>query len=174
MHPLELERHVRKLVEPVLDRRGIDLVSVEWSGGVLRLAIETEAGASVKDCVDASHLVSPVLDADDPIASSYKLEVCSPGIDRPVQRLEDFQRFVGFRSKVRLVEGYPRRRYTGVLRGADAVEVSIEVDGVVHRLPFDAIERANLVLDLDEYQRLAEEGLPPVPGEQGVDRHDDQ
>jgi len=174
MHPLELERHVRKLVEPVLARRGIDLVAVEWGGGVLRLAIETESGASVADCVAASHLASPILDADDPIASSYKLEVCSPGIDRPVQRLEDFQRFVGYRAKIRLVEGYPRRRYTGALRGADAIEVSIEVDGVVHKVPFEAIERAQLVLDLDEYQRLAEEGLPPVPAEQGADRHDDQ
>lgn len=174
MHPLELERHVRKLVEPVLARRGIDLVAVEWSGGVLRMAIDTATGATVADCVSASHLVSPILDADDPIASSYKLEVCSPGIDRPVQRLEDFQRFVGYRVKIRLVEGYPRRRYTGALRGADAVDVSVEVDGVVHKVPFDAIERAQLVLDLDEYQRLAADGLPSGSAEQGEDRHDDQ
>jgi ribosome maturation factor RimP len=104
------------------------------------------------------------LDDADPIASAYDLEVSSPGIERPMQRLEDFRRFTGLRARVRLEEGMPRRRFTGVIRLVDGGDVHIEADGAVHIIDFDTIDRAHLVLDLDEYQRLAEmyPGLKPV------------
>jgi ribosome maturation factor RimP len=76
-----------------------------------------------------------------------------------LQRAQDFARFVDLRCKIRLEEGHPRRRYTGVLKGLDPVDSAwlvLESDGQVHRLPLDAVERANLVLTLDEFLKLRE------------------
>lgn len=159
-----LQRQVRDLLEPTVERLGFELVAVEWvsdrSGPVLRLSIDGPAGVSIDDCGRVSHHVSPLLDEADPIATHYHLEVSSPGMERPVQRAADFQRFVGFRFKLRLVEGHPRRRFTGRLTACDGVEATLEVDGQEHRIALDTIERANLVLDLEEYQKLSERVQP--------------
>lgn len=166
MNPLDLQHQVRELVEPSIERLGYELVAVEWltgqQGRILRLSIDRPGGISPQDCATVSEAISPVLDESDPIASRYHLEVSSPGIDRPIQLARDFTRFTGYRAKLKLIEGPPRRRYTGALRGLDGDEVLIEVDGTEHRVALDTIERAHLVLDLDEFQKLAEA------------RHDDQ
>lgn len=155
-----LQRDIRELLEPTVVRLGFDLVAVEWLGGrqgsILRLSIDAPGGVSAEDCGRVSEQVSPLLDAADPIQGRYVLEVSSPGIDRPVQRREDFERFAGFRAKIKLLEGPPRRRYTGVLGPLDGEELLLVADGREHRIPLDLIERAHLVLDLDEYQKLAE------------------
>ena len=160
MDPTSLQQRVRELIEPSVERLGFDLVAVEWVGAtrgrVLRISVEAPGGVTAEDCVRVSHHVSPLLDAADPIEGSYHLEVSSPGIDRPVQRVEDFERFAGFRCKIRLAEGPPRRRYTGVIGPIEDGDLLFSVDGTEHRLPLDLIERAHLVLSLDEYQRLAE------------------
>ena len=167
MNANDLRQHLRALLEPSVARLGFDLVAVEWLGGshgsILRLSIDGENGINADDCGLVSATVSPVLDAEDPIETAYNLEVSSPGMERPVQRLEDFDRFVGFRIKIRLVEGHPRRRFTGSLLGRDGDEITVKVDGVDHRILLDNIERANLVLDLAQYQELAK-----------GNRHDDQ
>jgi ribosome maturation factor RimP len=158
---------VRALVEPTVHRLGYELIAVHWGGGakgpVLRLSIDSSAGIGADDCVQVSAQVSPLLDEADPIRGHYKLEVSSPGIDRPVERLEDFHRFCGYRSKILLFEGHPRRRYTGELAGVEGEEVLVVVDGQEHRVDYDTIERAHLVLDLDEYERLAKtlDAAPP-------------
>ncbi len=161
----DLRDKVRTLAEPTIERLGFDLVAVEWlqdvRGPILRLSIDRPGGITAKDCSQVSRHVSQVLDEADPIEASYTLEVSSPGIDRPLQRRVDFQRFVGYRAKVRLVEGHARRRFTGVLKGLEGDLAKIEVDGQEHAFPVDAVEKANLVLDLDEYQKLAE-GVPPA------------
>jgi ribosome maturation factor RimP len=95
-----------------------------------------------------------MLDEDDPIVAGYDLQVSSPGIERPVQRAVDFQRFLGHRIKLRLVEGHPRRRYTGTLQAYQDDELTIVVDGQLHVVLLDTIERAHLVLTLEEYQAL--------------------
>lgn len=153
-----LRQRIRELLEPTITRMGFDLVAVEWlSSGrpVLRLSIDGPKGVDLDDTARVNTRVSLLLDEADPIATPYELEVSSPGIDRPVQRFVDFERFAGFRAKLTLEEGLPRRRYTGTLKGVDAGEVLIEVDGVLHHLVFDQIEKAHLVLDLAEYARLA-------------------
>ena len=161
MIPSDIRKRVRDLVEPSIRRLGFDLVAVEWVGDtrgpILRLSIDNPGtGVRARDCAEVTHYVSPLLDEADPIASAYTLEVSSPGIDRPVERLADFARFEGKRARIRLEEGHPRRRYSGVLRGSDDDEVLVEVDGTVHRLRHDTIDRAHLVLDLKEYEELAE------------------
>lgn len=121
--------------------------------------MDRKEGVDADDCGLLSERFSTLLDEADPISSRYTLEVSSPGIDRPLQREQDFVRFSGYRCKVRLEDGHPRRRFSGVLKGLDASDstwIQIEVDGVVHRVPLDAIERAHLVLSLDEFLKLRE------------------
>lgn len=162
----DLNQNIRDVVEPTLERMGLDLVAVEVLGGrrgsILRLSIDKPGGVSAGDCAQASIQLSPVLDADEPIKGAYLLEVSSPGIDRPVQRWDDFRRFVGFTIRIRMEEGLPRRRFVGILESAEDGDLGLRVDGALHLLSFDAVERAQLVLELEEYARLGE-SLPPVP-----------
>jgi len=160
MIPSELRKRVRELIEPSIRRLGFDLVAVEWLGAtrgpILRISIDHPKGIRARDCAEVTHYISPVLDEADPVDNAYTLEVSSPGIDRPVERLDDYRRFLGKRIRVRLEEGHPRRRFSGMLVGVDDDEVLVEVDGQVHRLRHDTIERAHLVLELKEYEKLAE------------------
>lgn len=152
---------------------GYDLVAVELvtegTGRVLRVTLDGPDGVGIHDCTRVTHQVSPLLDADDPIQGRYRLEVSSPGMERPLQRPEDYERFVGYRARIRLAPGFPRRRYTGTLKGLDEHELLIEVDGAEHRLPFDDIERARLELTLEEYEALAP---PTVTAEESEDSDD--
>ncbi len=174
MDSLTLQSQIRTLVEPTVERHGFDLVAVEWLGGrdgmILRLSIDAPGGVNAEDCARVSDQLSPLLDVEDPIDLPYHLEVSSPGIERPVQRRSDFERFRGYRVKLRLLEGLPmdgpspedgprRRRYVGTIGPVEGDELLVHVDGQDHRIPLDLVERAHLVLDLDEYKKLAE-GAP--------------
>ncbi len=163
MDAIAIQQKVRALVEQSVVRAGYELVAVEWFGGshspILRLSIDAVDGVTADDCGVLSALLSPVLDEANPIDSRYHLEVSSPGIDRPVQRVEDYHRFLGYRVALRLVPGHPRRRYKGLITAVDGEEICIAVDGVEHQIALSTVERAHLVLDLDQYQRLAE-GTP--------------
>lgn len=158
MHPLEFRNHLRSLCEPTVDQLGFDLVAVEVLGGAggrtVRLSIDGPRGVGADDCARVSRHLGPVLDESDPIQGSYRLEVSSPGMERPVQRREDFERFLGFRAKVRLVEGPPRRRYTGVLSAVDGPDLLIDCDGQTYQFPLDEIEHARLVLTVEEFESL--------------------
>ena len=91
MPAIDLCRSIRDLVGPTVERAGFDLVAVEWVGDgrgpVLRLSIDHPSGVSASDCQSVVHEVSPLLDEADPISTRYSLEVSSPGIERPVQRI---------------------------------------------------------------------------------------
>ena len=159
---IELQNKIRALIEPTVVRLGYDLVAVEWvadtRGGMLRISIDHatpgSGGIGAGDCAKVSHHLSQLMDEADPITSAYFLEVSSPGIERPVQRLSDFAKFAGYRAKVRLTEGHPRRRFAGKLLGADGDNVKIQVDSQEYTFPADAVERAHLVLDLEEFERI--------------------
>ncbi len=155
----------RRLLEPVILRDGFELVEVEWGreGGswVLRLFVDRTGGVTVDDCQALSRTVEPILDAEDFIEPAYSLEVSSPGVDRPLRKPEDFQRFAGQRAHVKSygpVEATapqggagtgPRRNWTGILRGFRDGAVEIEVDGHLHRIPHDKIAKAHLEYDLE-------------------------
>ncbi len=158
MTSIDLQHEIRDLVESTVTRLGFELVAVEMvadrRGRVMRLSIDRKGGVAADHCALVSERISPLLDQADPVDGAFHLEVSSPGIDRPVQRTVDFERFVGRRLKLRLVDGAPRRRYTGQLLCVEDGEIEVSVDGTSHRLALETIERAHLVLTLNEYAEL--------------------
>lgn len=137
--------------EPVIESMGYELVGVEFLGGgghgTLRVYIDRDDGVSVDDCAAISHQISGILDIEEPIKQAYDLEVSSPGIDRPLFKLADFQRFAGQTARIKLaIAQQGRKNFKGRLQGvADDKMVRIEVDGEEFSLPFADIARANLV-----------------------------
>ena len=146
-------RDFSKLFEPVVESMGYELVGVEFLGagghGTLRVYIDRDSGVSLDDCAAISHQISGILDVEEPIKQAYDLEVSSPGIDRPLFKLADFERFAGKMAKIKLAVGLlGRKNFKGELQGvADSKLVIIEVDGEVYDLPYADIARANLVGD---------------------------
>ena len=132
---------------------GYELVEIEFvpgpGGGTLRIYIdkpqEADKGIDVEDCASASHVLSELLDADDPFPGRYSLEVSSPGTDRVLRTPAHFARFVDNRVKVELAaprEG--RKRYTGVLRRADGESIELDVDNFSVSIRLAEISRARL------------------------------
>lgn len=122
---------IAALVAPVLADLGYRIVRVKVSsrdGGTLQIMAERPDGTmSIDDCEAASRALSPVLDVEDPIASAYRLELSSPGIDRPLVRLSDFQRWAGHEVKVDMaVPVSGRKRFRGVLVGATGGEAQVK------------------------------------------------
>lgn len=144
---------VEQLIEPVIAALGYEFVGVEYSPqgrqSLLRIYIDNPDGITVDDCERVSRQVSAVLDVEDPIQGQYRLEVSSPGLDRPLFTLEQFSRFVGKTVKLRLVapkEG--RRNFSGTLKQVDNESVMIEQDGEDLALPFGQIDKAHLVPEI--------------------------
>lgn len=144
---------IESMIGPSLAAMGYSIVRVAFSGGRTRptlqiMAERTSDGLmTVEDCETVSHTVSALLDVADPIASAYLLEISSPGIDRPLTRRADYERFAGFEAKIELqrpVEG--RRRFRGKLIGVEGDDAKLLVGPDTLRLPLDAIASAKLVL----------------------------
>ncbi len=144
-------RDLTDLFQPVVESMGYELVGVEFLGGsghgTLRVYIDRDEGVNLDDCAAISHQVSGILDVEEPIQQAYDLEVSSPGINRPLFKLEDFARFCGREAKIKLAVALDgRKNFRGeLLAVTDARKVSIEVDGEVYDLPYADIEKANLV-----------------------------
>lgn len=155
---------LHQLIEPVVTDMGYDLVRVQLSGGndkILQVMAEQPATGQlpIDDCVRLSHALSDVLDAADPIADPYRLEVSSPGIDRPLTRLKDFEKWAGFEAKLALksmIQG--RKRLQGRLQGLSGDVVMVAVSDVIFQLPFAEIDSARLVMTDDLLKAMA----PPV------------
>lgn len=161
-----LLRHLRDVVEPLVVRLGYELVAIELTSGasgapVLRVSIDKAGGVGITDCTKVSRQLSPALDVADPIFGAYELEVSTPGIERPVQRAADFVRFAGCEVRVKPFGVEARKRTKGVLLGCADGVVSVQAADGVRTFPIEAIERANLVLTLDQFNRLGQ-GLPPL------------
>jgi ribosome maturation factor RimP len=141
---------VRTAVEPM----GYELVGVELfqrGGGAhtLRVYIDHPRGITLDDCEAVSHQLSGVLDVEDPIPGNYDLEVSSPGLDRPLVFPEHFERFAGRRVKVRLAEKIEgRRNLDGVLVGAGAGVIRLQVAEREWEIPLVTVESARLVPEL--------------------------
>ncbi len=147
---------LRKLLEPLVEDLGYELVLVELAGSgqrTLRLFVDAPGGIMLDDCETVSRNVSALLDVDDPIAGKYVLEVSSPGLERPLVRIEHFQRFVGERVKVRLLRHHlGRKRFTGTLSEADDDGIVVEVDGEAYEITYSDIESAKLAPEFRDLQ----------------------
>jgi len=148
-----LNETLNALLEPAVQALGYECVGVELGGPrthrVVRLYIDAARGITLDDCARVSHQVSGLLDVEDPIDGGYTLEVSSPGLDRPLMRISDFDRFKGAEVRVRTTRPVAgRQRLCGLLGGVDGDEVVVEVEGVPVRVPYDAIRDARLVPDV--------------------------
>jgi ribosome maturation factor RimP len=144
---------IEGLLAPALEALGYGIVRVQFQSGrkaTLQIMAERQDGAamSVEDCATISRAVSALLDVEDPIPGAYDLEVSSPGIDRPLTRRQDFERFAGFEAKLetdRLLDG--RKRFRGRIVGVDEAGVIRVREGEAeYTVPFDAVTKAKLVL----------------------------
>jgi ribosome maturation factor RimP len=148
---------IQRLIEPSLEASGYRLVRVLLTGGrstILQVMVERadDAPMSVDDCVGISQTLSAVFDVADPIPGTYRLEVSSPGIDRPLVRPADYDRFGGREARIELstpLNG--RRRFRGRLIGTDDDVLRLSTAAGEERLPLAGVARANLV------------GADPVP-----------
>jgi ribosome maturation factor RimP len=132
----EMTQQIAELVRPSLAHLGVELVGIQWSGlgrgAVLRLVIDREGGATLDDCERVSKAAGAVLDAYDPIDSQYRLEVSSPGEERPLRSLDDWRNALGRRVNVRLRSGDGERvvegRLVSVSSGRDAAGGAAEIE----------------------------------------------
>lgn len=126
---------------------GYELVDLQASNGgrLLRLFIDKPGGVDIDDCAALSRQLSRVLEVEG--VDYERLEVSSPGLDRPLRKAQDFARFAGQKADVRMrtPDATGRRRFVGVLKGADEGRVSMELDGQTVALALEDIDRARLV-----------------------------
>lgn len=137
------------LIEPVLSELGLELVGIDYrpsENALLRVYIDKDGGVSIDDCAAASLQISAIFDVEDPIAQSYKLEVSSPGLDRPLFKVADYVRFANHLVKIKLAVAFEgRRNFAGLLRGVEDDMAIVVVDDQEFLLPIEQIERANIV-----------------------------
>ena len=154
-----IDRRLAEIISPVIEDLGYELVRIRLMSGksttLQIMADKPDGGIEVDDCAEISNAVSAVLDVEDPILDAYTLEVSSPGIDRPLTRLKDFDTFEGYEAKIETTEMIDgRRRFKGMLAGIDGEEVLINLPGdgaeeVTIGLQFDWLSDAKLVLTDD-------------------------
>ena len=139
-----------ELFEPVVKGMGYDLIEIEHfpnpKHGVLRLYIDKEDGVNVDDCSSVSRQISALIDVEDPVSGQFNLEISSPGSDRPLRRLVDFQRFVGSLVKLKTVMPLQgQRNFKGRLLEVSEETVVIETDDEEISLPMSTIDKARIV-----------------------------
>lgn len=151
---MDATRRVAELVAPTLAAMGYELVRVRLMGErrpVLQVMAERPDGQmNVDDCAEVSRAISALLDVEDPISQAYRLEVSSPGIDRPLTRPKDYERWKGFEAK--LETRFPingRKRFRGQVGGYTEGKVTLVLEEGTVELPFDEIADAKLVLTED-------------------------
>ena len=146
-----IDRRIAEIITPVVEDLGFELVRVRLMSGketTLQIMAQKPDGTiEVDDCGQISTAVSAVMDVEDPILDAYTLEVSSPGIDRPLTRMKDFDQWEGFEAKIEteeLIDG--RRRFKGQLAGTEDDEVLITIEEGTIGLKFEWLSDAKLVL----------------------------
>lgn len=147
----QIDRRLADIVTPVIEGMGFELVRLRLMGGQIRtlqiMADRPLGGIIVNECARISTAVSAVLDVEDPVEDNYVLEVSSPGIDRPLTRLKDFDLWEGYEARIEtteLIDG--RRRFKGILAGVEGDEVLITIEEGTIGLQFDWLSDAKLIL----------------------------
>jgi ribosome maturation factor RimP len=150
---------VSAIAEPILESMGLELVDIEFGrvgpDAVLRLFIDKEGGVMLDDCAGLSRELSMVLDVEDVISCNYTLEVSSPGLDRPLKKQADYDRFAGRLIKIRTYQpflddsGNKRKTFLGKLEGlVDGVVKMTLTEGQTVSIPLDQVAKANLEFEI--------------------------
>jgi ribosome maturation factor RimP len=142
---------IEEYAEPLLREMGLELVEVQFRreghGWVLRLFIDSEPGVSLDDCAAVSRAISAWLDVEDLIEHAYHLEVSSPGLERPLKKIEDYRRFLGSKARIKLKEPRQGQRvFLGTLEEVGAEEVALHTESGRVTILFSEIDRARLSL----------------------------
>jgi ribosome maturation factor RimP len=155
-----IDRRMAEILTPVIEGMGFEVVRIRLMGGKTKtlqiMAERPTGGIEVDECAEISGAISAVLDVEDPLEDAYTLEVSSPGIDRPLTRMKDFETFEGYEAKIETTEMIDgRRRFKGVLAGVEGDEVLLNLDEgtVTVGLHYDWLSDAKLVLTDDLIRR---------------------
>ncbi|HCL38176.1 MULTISPECIES: ribosome maturation factor RimP [Marinobacter] len=144
-------KQLEDILRPVVEGLGYEFWGIEFRShghhSKLRVFIDdAENGIAIDDCEKVSRQVSGVMDVEDPIQTEYTLEVSSPGMDRPLFRLEQYEAFIGHKVQIKLRMAFEgRRKFLGLIKGVEGEDVVVVVDDHEYLLPFDSIEKANIV-----------------------------
>jgi ribosome maturation factor RimP len=142
---------IEAYAEPVLRELGLELVEVQYRqeghGWVVRFFIDREGGVTLDDCATVSRAISTWLDVEDLIEHAYHLEVSSPGLERPLKKVEDFKRFAGRNARIKIKEPRDGQRvFTGILGEIQDNEFTLIVDEQPINIGFEEIAKARLLL----------------------------
>ena len=143
---------IEDMLKPVVEDLGYEWVGGEFRGGpsgLLRVYVDHPDGMTLDHCAEISNELSGVLDVEDPFPGAYRLEVSSPGVERPMFRTEDFARFVGHRVRLRLYKPVAKqKKFEGVIQGVEGEDITVLVDEVGELVfRFEEVEKANLVYE---------------------------
>ncbi|MEW5848993.1 MAG: ribosome maturation factor RimP [Myxococcota bacterium] len=162
-HPLALK--VREIIDPVIRRRGLELVDIQFQEGgpspTLRVYADRAGGISLAALEELSGTLGDLLDVEDPIPVKYALEVSSPGVDRPLAKRSHFQAAMGEEVVIKTdgkVDG--SRVHRGILSGVGENELVVQVDGTGRTIPFDVVASAHVVY---QFQTPVKPGKKPAP-----------
>ncbi|MGB5882761.1 MAG: ribosome maturation factor RimP [Desulfobulbales bacterium] len=146
-------KRVGAVALPVLEEMGLELVEVQYrreqSGWVLRLIIDKQDGISLEDCAAVSREISQLLDIEDFVDQAYNLEVSSPGLNRPLKSMADFERFTGRKAKIKTIEPIAGEHvFIGRIKKTEGETIILEIGRKEVIMPFSQVARARLEIEL--------------------------
>ncbi|MGB6288607.1 MAG: ribosome maturation factor RimP [Desulfobulbales bacterium] len=146
-------KRVGAVALPVLEEMGLELVEVQYrreqSGWVLRLIIDKQEGISLEDCAAVSREISQLLDIEDFVDQAYNLEVSSPGLNRPLKSMADFERFTGRKAKIKTIEPIAGEHvFIGRIKKTEGETIILEIGRKEVTMPFSQVARARLEIEL--------------------------
>ena len=158
MAAVDIPQRVTELAQPILDSLGLELVDLEFKQAgrrhILCLYIDKPGGVNLDDCAEVSRELSLTLDVDDFITERYSLEVSSPGLERPLKKLEDFARYQGRLAQIKTVElfqdeqGNKRKTFLGTIQGVEGEFVVLHLkEGQLARIPLEKMAKAHLAFE---------------------------
>jgi ribosome maturation factor RimP len=152
-HPVDLAiKDVNRLIEPVLDEMGFELVDTEYLSEhgkwILRIYIDRQGGVTLDDCVHVSREIGDLIDVKDIFQNQYVLEVSSPGLNRPLKKEKDFLKAIGKKVKVKMhTPVLERRNFTGYLKAFQDGMLYVEISNILVSLPLQNVKKANQVFE---------------------------
>jgi len=149
-----LAEKVEALLAPEAERHGYELVAVETAGGhhqpVIRVFLDREEGIDIDAICAANEWIADAVDSSCGLDGKYTLEVSSPGLDRPLRKLSDYERFAGMRAKLKTKPADGRSSFTGTIEGVEAGDILLGLeDGTSVHIPFGSVVKARLKGDVD-------------------------